>query len=457
MPRAWCLVLLITAQCARGPEAPDLASYGELDPDVASLLSELTTAVNAAKSDADRWGRLGMALEANGLLVDAESAYATAVELADREPRWRYRQALLRNRRGDHDAALADLDRVIALAPDYTPARWRRGLWLLDRGDAAAARAAFEDAVRIAPRDSGGHIGLALTHLSKREDGEAALVLERLLASQPGDRYAMHLLGTAYRRLGREDDARFALKVGASGEPAWTDPWSDDVQQYRRGFPALLKEATQLGGARRFDEAIALLDQLVKRRPDDRSLQVYLGGMYAAAGRVREAKAILDPILAAEPDHFDALMHLASGHLFAGELDTAASFATRALALRPGSADAAKLQGLVAWQREDLKAAESMLSTAAAADPRDPMPHLWAGMILGQQRRYADARRRFDAALERNPLLGDAWLGVADTYAAVGEFARAITALKRAEQVEPANPRLAAARDRILAAAPAAR
>ena len=55
------------------------------------------------------------------------------------------------------------------------------------------------------------------------------------------------------------------------------------------------------------------------------------------------------------------------------------------------------------------------------------------------------------------PLLGDALLGVADTFAATGAFAAAETALKRAEQAEPANPRLTAARERILSAARAKR
>ncbi len=161
-------------------------------------------------------------------------------------------------------------------------------------------------------------------------------------------------------------------------------------------------------------------------RPDDKALRVYLGGMHAATGRVGEAAAILDPVVAADPSHFDATMHLASGYLLAGNLDRAAAYAARALTLRPASADAAKLQGMVHWQEGRTRDAEVLLTAAAAADPRDPMPHLWMGMILGQQARYLDARR---------------------------QFAAAETALKRAEQAEPANPRLQAARERIVAAA----
>lgn len=449
---AFIIVAIVCFACDRGPAPAEPDTYGDLDPAVAALLDELTQSVNDDRSDASRWGRLAMGLEANGLLVHAAENYAIAVNLDDREPRWRYQLALLKARRGEIDTAIADMDRVIELAPGYVPARWRQGLWWLDRGETAKAQAAFQVAAEAAPGDPAGHIGLALVHLSQREDARAAAALEKLLASKPGERYALQLLGTAYRRLGREDEARFALTVGATGQPAWSDPWSDEVDQYRRGFAAMLKEATQLGLERKFDEAIARLDQLVKLRPADSALRVYLGGMYAAAGRVAEAAAILDPVLAAEPSNFDATMHLASGYLFAGDLDRAAAYATRALALRPSNADAAKLRGMVHWQQGRTREAEMLLNDAASADPRDPMPHLWMGMILGQQMRYVEARQRFETALSKNPLLGDALIGVADTFAAAGAFAQAEVALKRAEQAEPNNPRLPAARDRILAA-----
>jgi len=446
-------VFAIAAACARGPAPPDPASIGDLDPEVKTLIEEQTAAVNQQRSDAARWGRLAMAYEANGRLVEAENAYAVAIELGDSEPRWRYHRALLVARRGDLQPALADLERVIALAPTYAPARWQQGFWRLDLGDTDGALTSFRAAMQAAPEDQAGAVGVARVQLSKREDAAAAATLEQLLERAPGNRYALQLLGTAYQRLGREDEARFALSVGAGGQPAWNDPWSDEVAQFRRGFAAMLKEATQLGLERRFDESIALLETLRQMRPDDTALKVYLGGMYASAGRMREAETILSPVLAADPRQFDATMHLASGYLFAGDLDQAATYAARAMDLRPGSADASKLQGIVLWRKGGDRDAMAAFESAASADPRDAMPHLWMGMILGQQGRYLDARRRFEVALSKNPLLADALLGVADTYAAMGSFDQARIFLERAEQAEPGNPRLAAARQRIGTAA----
>lgn len=454
-PRSGALLIgvLLLASCRTGPVPPDPATLGGIDPAAKQLITERSAAVLDRRQDAGAWGQLGMAYEANGLLVQAAEMYVEAARLAAREPRWRYRLAVLAARRGDVDSALTFIAEVIVLAPDYMPARWRQGQWLLDRGDPERAEDAFRVIVQNAPGDPAGPIGVALVRLATRDEAGAVAVLEPLLRVHPGERYALHLLGTAYRRLGREDDARFALAVGSSGQPSSSDPWSDEVSLYRRGFAVRLKDATQAGLERRFDEAIAILRALCAERPDDLALRVYLGGMYASAGRIADAAALLEPIVASDPTQFDATMHLASGHLFTGALDRAAEYATRALAIRPDSADAAKLRGVIAWQQGRLAEAEGHFAAAASRDPRDPMPLLYSGMIMGQRSRYLDARRLFEQALARNPLLGDALIGAADTYAAVGDFTTAQSLLARAEQAEPGNPRLAAARTRITAGA----
>jgi tetratricopeptide (TPR) repeat protein len=180
--------------------------------------------------------------------------------------------------------------------------------------------------------------------------------------------------------------------------------------------------------------------------------------MYASAGRMGEATAILEPVLRRGPSkQFDATMHLASGYLFSGALDKAATYAARALELRPESADAAKLRGVVDWQQGREREALARFDAAATADPRDPMPQLWMGMIHGQQGQYLLARNRFEVALSKNPLLGDALIGLADTWAATGDVGQAQKVLERAAQAEPNNPRLAAARERIGAAVRSAR
>ena len=274
---------------------------------------------------------------------------------------------MLAQRNGDAEAALQDFDRAIALSPDFVPARWRRGLLLLDRGDLDGAEAAFKVATNLAPNDSAGATGLARVLLARDQADHAAARLEALLGRSPADRYAYQLLGTAYLRLGREAEAQEALAAGAGGQPMWADAWSDEVGSMRRGFAASLKDATALAMAGRYPEAIAQLERLHAEHPDDRALQTYLGGVYASAGRVAEAKRLLETTLAATPDDFDATLHLATAHLFGGDFAAAETAAVRALDLRPGSAEATRLRGVIAWRAGRLDDGRRYLEAAASA------------------------------------------------------------------------------------------
>jgi tetratricopeptide (TPR) repeat protein len=430
---------------ARGPEPPQLDALGAMDPEVASLIQERIDGVRAARSSAESWGALGVACEANGFTQIAGQAYDTATRLAPRDARWWYRLALVQARLGDQPGALAAIDRVLKLNATYAPAHWRRGLWLLDQGDLASAERSFRQAMETDPADRAGPVGLARVYLARGDNAHAVETLERLLNDNPGDRYALQLLGTGYRRLGREDDAKFALAVGAGGEPVWRDPWSDEVQSTRRGFAAVLKEATALAMAGNFAQAIPLLERLRAARPDDVALLNHLGGVYAAGGRLSEAFALLESVLARNPENFDTHLNLATAHLYARSFTQADFHANRALAIRPTSAAALETKGMILWRSGRASEALAALEAAIARDPRNARARVWLGLLLIEQRQPRAALSHFEAALRTEPLLADALIGMGVAQVQLGMRDEAALALRRAEQVDPANPRLAAA------------
>jgi predicted Zn-dependent protease len=292
-------------------------------PEVSLLVQEHLSAIAANRRDPTRWARLGMVCQANGLLGAARTAYAQALALDPGDAPTTYRLAIVDGRAGRLDDAIAGARRVVALDPQYAPAYRRLGLWLLDGNEADGAEQAFARAIELQPDDPAGWTGLARVYLQRNQSERAATLLEKLLARIPGDRYALQLLGTAYRRLGRREEAEFALALGVSGEPSGTDPWTDEMVQLRRGFAVLLKDATDdfLNG--RFDAAITTLEALRRQKPDDLALLSHLGQVYVAAGRAGQGTAILEQVVARDRERFEAYVNLASGYLQQDDLTRA--------------------------------------------------------------------------------------------------------------------------------------
>jgi tetratricopeptide (TPR) repeat protein len=433
-----------TTSCSHSgaPEPPRVEALGDMDPEVAVLLRELRAAIEAAPRDAAAWGRFAMACEANGFVGAARAAYVGASSLAVDEPRWTYRLALVTARLGDYDGALAAVSRVNDLAPDYAPAWCRRGNWLLDRNDTSGAEAAFNRALTLDGTDVAASRGLARVYLERRDNARAAEVLEGALEHHAGDRYALQLLGTAYRRLGRVDDAAFALAVGANGEPTLHDPWSEEVGQYRRGFATQLKAATAEAMAGRFDRALPLLEGLRQKHPTDVALANHTAEVLTASGRPREAATLLTSLVQRKADNADTHLGLSSAYLAAGDLERAESHANRALDLQSSGARALELKGLVSWRRGRKDDAARLFEEGLKRDARDVRLLAWIGYIDLEARRAREATEAFGEVLRRDPLQIDALAGLAMAQHALGAPEQAALALSRAEQLAPDHPRV---------------
>ena len=443
------LLLWFLPRAARTP-IPRVESLGAVAPEVADAARQALDDLAKDPRDPQRWGRYGMVCEANGLVTAAHDAYATATSLGGADAKWWYRRAFVEARTGRLDEAIQDIRRAIEINPAYAPAHWRLGLWLLDRNDTGEAEREFTKAGNLDSHDMSSVVGLARVHLQRNEPQRAVDVLERALAKTPGDRYAMQLLGTAYGRLGRVDEARYALAVGMTGEPAWPDPWTDDLLQFRRGFAVRLKDATQYFVAGQMPQAIALLQQLRQEKPDDIALLNHLGEVYVAAGRYGEGVAMLEQVVARDPQRFEAFVNLATGYVNQNELARALAAADRAIAINPALGRAHEARGLVLWKRGDEKGALDAMRTAIENDPRDVRAMVWAGMLAMNLARPAEALDSFDRATRLDPTRVEALVGSANAAISLGQRERAAAALQHATQLAPDAPMVKQAVERML-------
>ena len=353
---------------------------------------------------------------------------------------------MTKGRAGQVNDALLAIDRSIALDGGYAPSHWRRGLWLLDLSKEDDARAAFEKATALDPSNPGGWVGLARVALVQQRAADAVELLEQFLSQHPGDRYALHLLGTAYQRLGRADEAEYALTIGATGEPVWPDAWSDDLLKFRVGFAQTLKEATAQLLNGNYNAAIPLLERLSRDRPNDLSLIQQLGLSYVAAGRSAEGLALLHGALERDPDNLETHLRLASAYVNTQDFAQGLAHAERAVALSPELGRAHETKGMALWRGGRPREALESFRLALRYDPRNVSSHIWLGWILIEGGRFNEALPHFTSALKRNPMLADAFVGVGIVNLQRGQLDDADQALQRAAKLEPNNPRLAQAR-----------
>ena len=202
------------------------------EPSLVARVEETLKAVSADPGEPELWTRLGYIYEANLLIALALESYQKTLALDATQPKVWYRVAKIKMTIGDRLGAMAAAQRVVELAPDFAPVRWRLGLWQLEEGHLEKAKASFERAIALDAGNPAGLWGLARVLLQEQHPEHAAVVLQRMVQERPDDAYAHLLLGTAYRQLGRWQEAQLELERGAGGAPVWPqDAWDEEVDR----------------------------------------------------------------------------------------------------------------------------------------------------------------------------------------------------------------------------------
>ena len=370
----WRLARQCVPEPTPEPSTPPIPkSLDTTDPMIRDLIEDHLATLESDPTPTT-WLALAEAYDANDFLPEAAACYETALGLdlppTDAARAW-YLLALVRNDLGDLGPSLDALDNAEAIDPAYAPIHWRRGYWLLDDGRTDDAEHAFDKAPTAEP----SRFGLARVALARRDAAAARAILEPLARSSNNPRYAHRLLAAAYAMQGDRDRAAIAMAVGAP--PAWSDPWLADVLRQRTGYDAGMDHIRALADDADPDAALALIDELLTRWPDDPALLNFRGYALVLAGRRADALAVWRTAL----DHHDdsALLHLnigavlAEDALRAGEpTDEAMAHIDRALELNPDSARIHEVKGALLAATGHADEAVPELRRAFDLDPANP-------------------------------------------------------------------------------------
>jgi predicted O-linked N-acetylglucosamine transferase (SPINDLY family) len=224
-----------------------------------------------------------IALFERGRIGDAASICARILERAPADAQALHLLGLAADRRGDPLGAVRHLEAAVHADP-------ANGLFQLNLGNALRAAGRFEDALaryaratELAPERFAAWFNLAQLHVDRGEHAAAAAAFRRALALEPASGAAQ--LGLAA-----------ALVDSAQGSPDGTVAFAEALALLENGWPRSPEKsraryvlALALAGCARWTESVAHLEALVAAHPEHAEAHVQLANGYNQLGRAADA------------------------------------------------------------------------------------------------------------------------------------------------------------------------
>ncbi|HEX9465203.1 MAG TPA: tetratricopeptide repeat protein [Alphaproteobacteria bacterium] len=229
---------------------------------------------------------------------------------------------------------------------------------------------------------------------------EAEALYRQVLAADPNNADALHLLGVVAHQVGRHD-----LAVDHIGRAIRLQP---SVPHYRVNLGNALRALGRLA------EAEASYRDALKLKPDFADAYGNLGGVLRRLGRLDEAKASYEEALRLTPAFPEAQNNLGNVLKDLGRLDDAEASYREALRQRPNYAEAQNNLGILQAQRRDFAKAAAAFEDAISAKPDFAAAYDGLGFAQLELGDYTAAFASFRSAIRRDPGHPQFWANWAD-------------------------------------------
>jgi len=298
---------------------------------------------------------LAKAYDLTGQLEKSDAALRQALEIDPGNLKIYSQLARSARNRGDADSEQAIYGEILAQHPHHHATLNRLADVQLGENDTDGALRTLSEIETHYPSDMRSVVRLGFLYYETENFSESASRFETFLASEPEDHEVRFFLGIVRRQMG-EDAA--AIEV-FSAIPEESEHYSEARTQlavlferredYARALeeielavaakptrPRELYSATLRAKAGDFDGAVAYLEGLLLKDPDDDELLFNLGVVFSEAKRTQEALEYMERAIEQNPNNASALNYV--GYTWAEQgdnLDRAEDYIVRALDLRP--------------------------------------------------------------------------------------------------------------------------
>jgi tetratricopeptide (TPR) repeat protein len=313
------------------------------------------------------------------------------------------------HRQGDNMAAAEWFRRAVDLRSDVPSYHFHlaEALRALERYE--DARAAYQRALALDPRNADAHYGLGNALFELHRFAEAVDQYRQALQFNPGDAEALNNLGNALQELGDFDGAaasyRRALEVNPDFAEALLNFGSflaergqvtDAASCYHRvlsvdpcNADALLLLGNALRRQDKLSEAVRTYQQALRAAPSSVKAHIGLGLALLELRHFDEAAAAFEAARRLDADNVAAMNGLARSLLFLNRPDDALAVLARAQEIAPEMAEVHLNRGIGLQVRGDFAAAREALERAITLQPDIEEAHQ---LLSLNERHAADCR-----------------------------------------------------------------
>jgi tetratricopeptide (TPR) repeat protein len=313
--------------------------------------------------------------------------------------------------------------RALELEPGSVTAQAGLALALAAQGQAKAAVEAARAATRIDAGSAEALTALGLALLAQDpldKASEAVSAAQQASFMEPRSALAKLAVGRVFESRSQLPQAATAYDQAAGLDPTWGAPRIGALRvQFREGDAS---------------GALALLRALPDELKRSGEADLLLGQLLSSAGDAMGAKAALERAVAALPGRAEAQAAQGDAAYDVGELTLAADALGRASALEPGNLDYVRKHGLyLAYDGRLDDAVAALLEVTGRPEGQSAGVFIDLGWVYRSFKppRVAEAVAAYEKALKLQPKSGEAALGVARSYRAGKQWARAVDAYER--------------------------
>lgn len=198
-----------------------------------------------------------------------------------------------------------------------------------------------------------------------------------------------------------------------------------------------LMDAIRLYSEGKVEEAIPLLEEIVRQRPEFVQAYTTLATMYRVTGQLDKAEELLRKGIKHNPEDNSLLSTLGITLTEKGEPEKAIPFLKKALKIDPTDEDAWNSLGIAYWRTGKFDEAMKAYKKALSIDADDPMVFTNIGSLFLSMEIPQDAEKYFRKAIELDPNMASAYNGVGACFELKGKPEEAVKWWKKALEKDP--------------------